>query len=379
MALLLDARLRKLAQTLVGYSCQVQPGEKVLIEMFGPHHELTRALVEEVYAAGGLPFVWLREDSVRRAMMLRNTPEQLDIMADNDAALMRQMQVYIGVRGGNNATELSDVPADRFECYNVHYHEKVHGIIRVPQTRWVVLRYPSEGMSQKASMSTEAFEDFYFDVCTMDYGKLSRAMDALVDVLNRTDVVRITGPGTDLTFSIKGLPAGKADGSCNIPDGEVGTAPVRDSVHGTIAYNTPSIYNGVTYDNIRLTFEKGRIVDCSSNHTAGMQKIFDTDEGARYVGEFAIGTNPYLDRPILDTLFDEKIAGSLHFTPGACYDSCDNGNHSAIHWDLVLVQTPEYGGGNLYFDGQLVRQDGRFILPELQGLNVENFRESHRG
>ncbi len=369
-----DERIKLLAKNLINFSCRVQPGEKVLIEGIGEVADLVKVLVEEAYKAKGVPFVWLNRPDVSRALLLGATKAQLELRAKIDAELMEQMQVYIGVRGGDNSTELSDVPADMLGLNAKYYSEAVHGKIRVPQTKWVVLRYPSPSMAQQAAMSTEGFENFYFNVCNLDYSKMDRAMDALKALMERTDQVHIVGKGTDLRFSIKGLPAIKCAGQMNIPDGEIFTAPVLGSIEGVISYNTPSVMEGFTYEKIVLTFEKGRIVKAEANDTARINRIFDRDEGARAVGEFAIGVNPYITFPMKDILFDEKIAGSFHFTPGSCYDECNNGNKSAIHWDLVCIQTPEYGGGEMYFDDMLVRKDGRFVLPELLSLNPENLK-----
>ena len=369
-----DPRLQQFAKQLVQYSCRVQPGEKVLIEDRGIAPEFTTALVEEIYAAGGIPAVNLVNLQVERALMMGYTKEQLDWMADLDARRMADCQAYIGIRGGDNAFESADVPQEKKKLYGLHYGKKVHSEIRVPHTKWVVLRYPTPAMAQQAGMSTAAFEDYYFRVCLMDYAKMSREMDKLVSLMMRTDKVRITGPGTDLSFSIKGQPAIKCDGKLNIPDGEVFSAPIRDSVNGTLRYNTPSLYQGTTFENIAFTFENGKIVKAAGNHEALLNKILDTDEGARFIGEFAIGVNPHITVPMKDTLFDEKIAGSFHFTPGECYDDCPNGNKSAIHWDLVCIQTREWGGGDMYFDDVLVRRDGLFVLPELEGLNPDQLK-----
>ena len=297
------------------------------------------------------------------------TDEQLKIRAEIDGNLMSQMQAFIGVRGGPNASELSDVPHEQLARYQRVYWRPVHGQIRVPKTKWVVLRYPHPSMAQMADMSTEAFEDYYFNVCNLDYSRMERAMRPLKALMERTDKVHIKGPGTDLTFSIKGIPAIICAGHMNIPDGEIFTAPVRDSINGVLSYNTPSVHDGFTYTNIVLTFENGKIVSATANDTERITKVFDMDEGARYVGEFAIGVNPYINTPMKDTLFDEKIAGSFHFTPGNCYDEAPNGNKSSLHWDLVCIQTPAYGGGEMYFDDVLVRKDGLFVLPELLPLN----------
>ena len=369
-----DPRIRQLAHGLVTFSCDLKPGEKILIESIGGNDDLVRALIKEAYAAGGTPVLWLSDKAFERELLLGGSVEQLRQRSVWDSAVMAGMDAYIGVRGGSNSSELSDVPSERMNEYMAHYWQPVHGNIRVPKTKWVILRYPSPSMAQMADMSTEAFEDFFFNVCCLDYSRMDRAMDALVALMERTDRVRIVSPGTDLSFSIKGLPAVKCAGKLNIPDGEVFTAPVRDSVNGVIAYNTPSLDNGFTYTDIRFVFRDGRIVDATANDNARINKQLDIDEGARYVGEFAIGVNPYITFPMKDTLFDEKIAGSFHFTPGSCYDECDNGNKSSQHWDLVLIQTPEYGGGEMYFDDVLVRKDGRFVLSELECLNPENLK-----
>ncbi|WP_139905222.1 aminopeptidase [Clostridium thermarum] len=369
-----DARMLQLAKNLVNYSCEVKKGEKVLIEAYDLDEAFVAELVKQVYLTGGIPFVTIKQNAVNRSIYMGCTEEQLKLMAKYEAQRMSEMDVYIGVRGGNNSSQLSDVPGEKMSLYQKYFWATVHGEIRVPKTRWVVLRYPTASMAQSASMSTEGFEDFYFNVCNLDYSKMSKAMDALVDIINRTDKVHIKGEGTDLTFSIKGMHGIKCDGKVNIPDGEVYTAPVRDSVNGYITYNTPAVYEGFTYENIRLEFKDGKIIKATANDTERINKVFDTDEGARYVGEFAIGVNPYILYPMKDTLFDEKIAGSIHFTPGKSYEDCFNGNVSAIHWDLVYIQRPEYGGGEIYFDDVLIRKDGIFVIDELKQLNPENLK-----
>ncbi len=369
-----DPRVRILAKNLINQSVRLKPGEKILIENIGLELPLVTALVEEAQKAGGLPYVWIKDPAVERRVLMGLTEDQATLWAENEAHLMREMQAYVGLRSSVNIYEMSDVPADKTQLYMKRVWHPVHHEIRVAKTKWVVLRYPSPAMAQNAGMSTEAFENFYFDVCCLDYGKMGRAMDALVRRMERADKVRILGPGTDLRFSIKGLPAIKCAGEMNIPDGEVYTAPVRTSVNGTVSYNAPSPHDGFTYENVRLTFRDGKIIDAAANDTERVNKVFDTDEGARYVGEFALGVNPFITFPMKDILFDEKIAGSFHFTPGACYEECDNGNQSALHWDLVCIQTPEYGGGEIWFDGELIRKDGLFVTEDLAALNPEALR-----
>ncbi|MBH5316787.1 aminopeptidase [Paenibacillus sp. GSMTC-2017] len=369
-----DARLKKLAQNLVQYSIDVQPGENVLLDMIGSEKELTKCLIEEVTKRGGHPFVELRDNSVLRSLLTHATKEQIELWAELDLDKMKKMDGYIAVRSGDNVNELSDVPDANMRLYEQLYRNPVHMEQRVKKTKWVVLRYPSASMAQLAKMSTEAFEDFYFNVCNLDYSKMDKAMDPLQQLMNRTDRVRIVAPGTDLTFSIKGIGSKKCSGHRNIPDGEVFSAPVRDSVQGTITYNAPSVYAGTTFQNISFTFENGKIVKAESNNTERLNEILDMDEGSRYIGEFAIGFNPHILHPMNDILFDEKIAGSLHFTPGQAYEETDNGNRSSVHWDLVLIQRPEYGGGEIYFDDVLIRKDGIFVIPELEMLNPDNLK-----
>ncbi|WP_097014397.1 aminopeptidase [Anaerocolumna aminovalerica] len=371
----MDERIKILAHNLVTYSMNVQKNEKVYIHYTGEStKDLARQLIKEVYKAGGLPFPHYTDPQVQREMLLNCTEEQLKLMAEIDGQEMDKMDCYVGVRGSENVSELSDVPAHKMSLYETFYSTPVHHDIRVKKTRWVVLRYPNSSMAQLANTSLENFEDFYFNVCNLDYSKMNKEMQNLKQLMEKTDKVRILGPGTDLTFSIKGIPAIPCAGESNIPDGEVYTAPVRDSVNGTLSYNTPAVFQGFTYENIKLTFKDGKIIEATANDTERINKVFDTDEGARYIGEFAIGVNPYVLKPMKDTLFDEKIMGSFHFTPGNCYSDAPNGNKSAIHWDLVCIQTPEYGGGEMYFDDILIRKDGRFVIPELDCLNPENLK-----
>lgn len=369
-----DQRIETLAKNLVNYSCEVKPGERVLIETKGFELPLTKALIKETYKAGGVPFVTVKNDEITRVLLNGCCEEQIRLMAEFELDRMKKMDAYIGVRCTDNTNELGDVPDEKMRLYNSLFNKPVHSEQRVEHTKWVVLRYPNSAMAQMAEMSTEAFEDFYFNVCNLDYSKMSKAMDPLVQWMEKTDRVRITGKNTDLSFSIKGLPAIKCDGGRNIPDGEVFTAPVRESVNGIISYNTPAKYQGFTYENVTLEFKDGKIIKATANDTERINKIFDTDEGARFVGEFSLGVNPYIEKPMKDTLFDEKIKGSLHFTPGSCYDECNNGNKSAVHWDLVFIQRPEYGGGEIWFDDVLIRKDGIFMPEELQCLNPERLK-----
>lgn len=369
-----DQRWQKLAQSIAGYSVNLQQGEKILIEASEGGEDFLVAMIQAAKAKGAIPFYRLLNNRIERAWMMGARPEQFSTLAKVDLALMKEMDAYVSMRGRFNQFELADVDKESLRDYAEKYRKPVHTDQRVPCTKWTVLIAPTPAVAQQAGMSSDAFTDFYFNVSLLDYAKMAKAMDPLVELMDRTDEVRITGPGTDLRFSIGGLPAVKCAGDKNIPDGEVFTAPVRDSVNGTLSYNAESTYQGMRFSNVTFQFQNGKIVKATANNTERLNHILDTDEGARYIGEFAIGVNPYILAPMGDTLFDEKIAGSFHFTPGSTYDECSNGNKSAIHWDLVCIQRPEFGGGEMYFDGKLVRKDGLFVLPSLQGLNPENLK-----
>ncbi|WP_371364708.1 Aminopeptidase PepS [Sporomusa rhizae] len=367
----MDERVRELARNLIGYSVRLQPQEKILIELFDDGLPLAKELIKEAYRVGGIPFVTIKSNSILRQLLKEATIEQLKMIALWEAARMDSMDAYIGVRSAQNISELADVPAEKMQWYQQYWSKPVHTDIRVTK-KWCVLRYPNNSMAQLANTSQEAFEDFYFNVCNLNYAKMDQAMEPLIQLLDATDKVHIIGPGTDLHFSIKGIPAVKCSGHINIPDGEVYTAPVKDSVNGYLTYNTPSLQGGITYEHVRFDFVNGKIVNATANQTENLNKVLDTDEGARYIGEFAFGVNPYITTSMNDILFDEKIRGSFHFTPGNSYQNAFNGNRSAVHWDLVCIQTQEYGGGEIWFDDRLIRKDGLFVIPELAGLNPEN-------
>lgn len=366
-----DPRIDRLAEILIDHSCQLHAGDKLLIEAFDlPEPTLVCRLVERAAARGAHPLVSWKNNSVLRSLYRTGTGENIGLAGRFERQRMEEMDAYIGIRGAANSSQFADVPLEQMDLYQRFWWHPVHSEVRVPQTRWVVLRYPTDSMAQAADMSSEAFEDFYFSVCTADYARMGRDQQPLVARMQAAEQVRIVAPGTDLTFSIKGMNVRPCHGQRNIPDGEVFTAPLRESVEGMIRYNAPSRYQGTVFNDVCFRFERGRIVEATCSGAARqLNQILDSDEGARYIGEWSIGCNNRVKRPMLDTLFDEKIGGSIHLTPGSAYEECDNGNRSRVHWDLVLIQTPEYGGGEIWFDGELIRRDGRFLHDDLAPLN----------
>ena len=367
-----DPRYGKLADVLVNYSTKLKKGERVLIDAIDIPDEFTVELVRAVREAGATPLVEVRHGRVTRELLRGTNEEHAKLARDVEMFRMKKVQAYIALRGSANTSETSDVPSDNMSLYSRLLRPVQN--YRVNKTRWVVLRWPTPSMAQAANMSTEAFENFYFDVCTMNYPRMAKAMLPLEKLMQKTDRVHLKAPGTDLKFSIKGIGAKMCKGDRNIPDGEVFSCPIKDSVNGVIQYNTPTLYSGTRFENVRLEFKDGKIIKATANNTKRLNEIFDTDAGARYVGEFSLGFNPHIQSPMCDILFDEKIAGSLHFTPGQAYKDVDNGNRSAVHWDMVLIQRPEWGGGEVWFDDTLIRKDGRFLPKELRPLNPENLK-----
>ncbi len=373
----IDVRLVKMAEQIVKKSLKLKKGEKVFIEGFSNSvKDLFNEVIKQATKAGAVPFWYFNDNNFIKSFVSVANEEQMKEFGQFHAEIMAKCDAYVGIRGYDDMFLLSDVKEKQMHLYQQYFYNPVHFDIRVPKTRWVVMRYPNNTMSALSRMSTEAFEDFYFKACLVDYQKMGKAMKPLQKLMDKTDKVRIVAPGTDLEFSIKGLGSVICDGQVNLPDGEVYTAPVKNSINGVIQFNTDTVYEGEYFSNIRLEFKDGRIVKgTSAANNDKFQKLLDIDAGSRYMGEFALGVNPFVTKPMLDILFDEKISGSLHMAIGNSYeDVTHNGNRSAIHWDLVLIQTPERGGGEIWFDDKLIRKNGKFVVKELEGLNPENLK-----
>lgn len=368
----MEENIKKLAKTIVNYSISLKPGEKVLINAREANHNIVVALIEEIYKVGGYPYVNILSTEIEKAILMNATEKSLSPSVDVQLLQMKQMDAFISIRGVYNLFEQSDIPKEKMQL-NARLFEPVQKQ-RIRKTKWVILMCPTPGLAQLSKMSNQKYEDFFYKVCTLDYSKMEQAMENLVALMNKTSNVRLVAPKTDITFSIKGIPAIKCAGRMNLPDGEVFTAPVRNSVNGFITYNLDTSYNGIPFSNVCLEVKNGKIVKATaSKNTDELNAILDTDENARYFGEFAIGVNPHITEPFNDILFDEKMCGSIHLTPGSCYqDETNNGNISAIHWDMVLSMQPQHGGGEIYFDDVLIRKNGLFIIPELKCLNPKN-------
>lgn len=365
-----DSRYTDLAKVLTGYSTNLKRGERVLIEGFDVPDAILVELIREAKKRGASPIVRVHHSRISRELAIVADEKTLKFKSDIELKHMKGIDAYIALRGADNIFENSDVPTPQLKLISKIMRPVQNW--RVNKTKWVVLRWPTPAMAQQAMMSTEAFEDLYFKVCTLDYKRMAPGMNALKKLMDKTDRVHLKGPGTDLTFSIKGIGSVICGGLRNIPDGEVFSCPIKDSVEGTLQYNTPTVYLGTSFDGVCLTFEKGKIVKATaSQNEKRLNAILNSDPGARYIGEFSLGFNPHILHPMRDILFDEKIAGSFHFTPGQAYEDADNGNRSQVHWDMVCIQRKDYGGGEVWFDGKLIRKDGIFIPKALQKLNPD--------
>ncbi|WP_064093073.1 aminopeptidase [Rossellomorea aquimaris] len=364
-----DPRLEKLAEVLLTHSIKIKENEKVMIAGDYVTKPLMKELVQKAYEIGAIPYFEIDDQELTRMMATNANPEQMILQNKWNMERYQDLDAIIRVVSEANDAEFGEVPSEQWQMLSKHIKESNDYLVQ--NKKWVLLNYPNPALAQKAKMSTDRFFDYLLEVCTVDYKQMEEAQKPLKELMDRTDKVRITGEGTDLTFSIKDIPSVMCFGERNIPDGEVFTAPVKDSVNGTITYNTPTLYRGIAFNNISLTFENGKIVKATSDKTDDLNKILDTDEGARFIGEFALGVNPKIKEPMLDILFDEKISGSFHFTPGQAYENADNGNRSSVHWDMVCIQRPDYGGGEIYFDDVLIRKDGLFVIEELKGLNPD--------
>lgn len=369
----MDERFRQLAQTLVGHSTKVKKGDLVLLTTTTAiPHDMNRAVIEAVREAGGeLMQPMLLDPRLVATARAASSERSLKAEATGLMAQFLATDVHIILRGARNPFELSGVPAEKASLVD----QIVNGLTlseRVDHSRWVLTNWPTESFAQLLGRPVNDTEDLYFKAVLADYRAMQRAVQPLAALMRRTKKVRITGPGTDLTFSIEGIPVVPCFGERNIPDGECYTAPVRASMNGVIQYNTLTVTKGGDrFEGVRFEVKGGKIVKatCRAGNQVRMNRLLDTDEGARYFGEFSLGFNTTIEEVVGDTLFDEKVDGTFHLTPGNAYKAAPNGNKSAIHWDIVCDQRPQAGGGCIYFDGKLIRKDGRFIPKALQRLN----------
>ena len=319
----MDNRNEKLTHNLIYNSISLNENENILVEVIGEDGlELANEIIKQAKIINAKPHLNIINYEDLRNFLINATKEDIIEYGKKDYEIMKKMQAYIGISAPTSDKSLNGVSQEKLELYNKYYTALVHLEQRVKHTKWCILRYPNEYFAKKSNMTLNEFKDFYYNVCNVDYNKMKIAMEPLKELMNKTDKVHIVAPGTDLTFSIN-----------------------------------------------------GKIVKATAKENSKeLNEILDTDGGARYIGEFAFGLNPYVNNTMCDTLFDEKINGSFHLTPGMALEESDNGNRSAIHWDIVKILRKEFGGGEIYFDDILIMKDGKFILEDLKELNAENLK-----
>lgn len=370
----MSEKLKELASLIVNYSIRVEKDERVLITTQSLEtREFVSYLIEEIYRNGGVPCLKINDPILGARLAEKNNEGRIELLKKIQENEVELFDSFINIRYATNDYENKNVSGEMSKKLSQALLPSSD--VRVNQRKWVLLNYPSLLDSYKAKMTSTEFMEFALRVMTVNYKSMSELIKPLKKLMDKTDKVRIVSPGTDITFSIKGMGSIPCVGEMNIPDGELYSAPVKNSVNGTITYNTPSPYQGRVYNHVSLEFKDGKIINATcDDDNEKLNEIFNTDEGARYVGEFSLGFNPEILYPMGDILYDEKILGSIHFTPGQAYKDCYNGNDSGIHWDMVLIQRKDYGGGEIYFDDVLIRKDGMFVLEELKPLNF-NYNE----
>jgi aminopeptidase len=358
---------QQLAKKILNFSCELQSDQNVMLQLVGLNGiGLLRALVEETRAMDAHPFVQIEDTEIQRMLVETGDSAFWKNQAEVEGLpLMEQMDAFVGIRASLNIYEQAEAGKEANKAYSDEFATPVHFKERVKNTRWVVLRYPSEAFAMNAKMPTQKFREFYYNACLLDYRELAEAMKPLHKRLKETNTIQLKGEDTDIEFSVKDQNWIPCYGEKNIPDGELFSSPILDSVNGHITY-APSVYQGKPFEFVKLEVKDGVVVDFDSSNNEALQEILDTDEGARRFGEFSFGLNPVIKEPMYDILFDEKIYGSNHLTLGNDYEEAPNGNESSIHWDLVCI------GADVYLDGEKIREGRTFIVDDLKGLNPAN-------
>ncbi len=369
--MLVDKRVIKLFNLLMDHSIRLNSDDVLLISTDNIPPEPVAQLVKLAYQRGAKVMVKMKSSLPLAAQVPGSSDEFIKKLGEQDLQEVKKCTALIKLFSDTNPFDLADVPTEDMARWRSGLRAAQNEIL--DNKKWVLVMWPSQTAAQMASKSTKAFTDYLLKVCTIDYPKMAKAAEPLAQRMTAGKEVQIKAPGTNLRFSIEGLPGIPCTGEYNIPDGEVFTCPTRYSMEGEITYNIPSTYLNTSFTNVHFKVKEGKIIEATAdNNVKKLNDILDTDEGARYFGEWAIGFHPLITEPMNDILFDEKIAGSMHLTPGRAYKECDNGNTSSVHWDLVQIQRPEYGGGEIWIDGELIRKDGMFIPKDLLQLNPEN-------
>lgn len=344
-------RWERVAKVLVEHSARVQPGERVMIAMTELHaYPLTLAVYRECLRAGARPQVQLLSASMKDAVMRLGTAEQVAWVPEIEAHGMEWADVYFGLRGASDLHIHDGVPAEALAA-----HQKAMGTIstlRWEGTRWCLVRIPDETMAETARTSFEDLQTMFLEACALDWSAKAEEWQETADTLTATSAVRLVDQDTDLTFSTRGRRWVVFAGEKNLPDGEIATAPVVESLNGRIAFNLPGVLGGRIVEGIRLAWTDGKLVEAAAaTNQEFLRSVLDTDGGSSVLGEFGIGVNPRIDRFSYDILYDEKMVGTVHAALGRAYPECGGTNQSSIHWDIIHDMRH---GGRLFADGREV-------------------------
>lgn len=366
----MSKKYEKYADVLVNYSAQIQSGDNVYLTCKSLEAlPLYREVRKEIIKQGGLPHEHLLHDSQIGAegmdytWMKYASKEQLKSMSEAKMKEMENMDAYIRIGGPSNKNELSDINSEKPTI-----RQKATEDILTERLKkdWVVTAFPTDSLAQDAGMSTKEFENFVIDSVTeLDYDELKEKNKKLLEVFDNTKEVNIKGENTDLTMSLEDRDGVPDNGKNNIPCGEVFYAPRKESLEGQIEFSYPAVESGNEVKGVKLQFKKGNVVDFSAEENEEfLEKMLNTDQGAKRVGELGIGTNRMIDEYIKSTLFDEKIGGTIHLALGRAYEVCveneEKRNKSGIHWDIVKDLRPRAGGGKIIADGETVQKNGEW-------------------
>lgn len=357
----MDRRWRQLADILVHYSTGVQPGERVMIAMSElDTYPLARAVYEAVIKAGGYPQIQLLAEELRHAFLQYGNAEQLAWTPEIEAYGMEWADVYFGLRGAYNLYEHADISAERLASNQVAQGQV--STLRWSKTRWCLVRVPNQALAYQAECNLETVEQLFFNACLLDWQREAENWRRMAGRFERGSVVQISGRDTELQFSVAGRHWVVLDGRLNMPDGEIMTAPVVETLHGQIAFESPAIFGGRQIEGLRLEWRDGRLIEATARtNQEYLHTIIESDAGASLIGEFAFGTNPHITRFVRDILLDEKMYGSVHIALGRAYPECGGTNRSAIHWDIVKDLRQE---GDVRIDGIPVLQAGRLHIED---------------
>ena len=368
---MIDQRYMKLAQILVDHSAHVKKGDRVAIETTTNAEEVVGMMYELVLQRGAHPHVLLNLPEQDKLFFKNASDEQLGYTPTFQRLVTEQFEVYIRVRAEIDPLALRSVQAEKQSLRQKGMAPVRNAMLQRGATNdlhWVLSQIPTEGYAEEAGMSISEYTDFLFSACHADestadpvahWENIRRQQAAMIDRLHGHDVVKLMGPDVDLSLSIKGRRFNNAYGSHNMPDGEIYTGPVEDSVNGWVKFTYPAIYQGQAVEGVELRFENGRVIKAKA--TVGdplLQAMINSDEGSHYLGEFAIGTNYEINRFTRNILFDEKLGGTFHTALGAGYPETGSRNTSNIHWDMICDLRND---SEMSVDGEVVYKNGKFI------------------